>query len=462
MIERNLNLNPKQSLVWSMYYNNDGSFNHNCPQQLAFFGGIRSGKSFCTALLIHSFCLNFPNITALFSRNTYRQLVDTTVQQFLGDFPPDENSYVYKAADQKMMYSNGSQLLFRAYDSPDKILSMNLTCAAVTQAESMSEEMYLLLCGRLSDKGKGMPNVLILEGNPAESFVKYKFVHPFIELKKDQNLIDSGIHQYVKITAKDNEINLPKNYLETLHRLYPPDYISRFIDGDWSGLSDTIYTGLSDENIKQTPKIQDYWQTIVAFDHGTVNNSHMLWISKDEHGNIWVWDEWHKKNASISDLYNAANKNGRFLVVADYSIKTRQVRGDGYGSVWNDLLLYKNGLKLMESHKHDKQANIMLVNSLFHTGKLFFNPKCTTAIKEHKSYQWKKVKVTDSEHRKDNDKIEGTILKIHDHSVDACQYGIRYLNSQDVTNPHFIPYEKPKETLQQAMLRDHKNNQDWG
>ena len=80
------------------------------------------------------------------------------------------------------------------------------------------------------------------------------------------------------------------------------------------------------------------------------------------------------------------------------------------------------GLWLIDAIKKDKQANILLVNQYFHKNNLLIFEHCEYVWKQHKRYQYK--------HNKPEE-----VVKKDDHSVDAVQYALRYLDKIEVKGP---------------------------
>jgi hypothetical protein len=233
---------------------------------------------------------------------------------------------------------------------------------------------------------------------------------------------------------QDNEANLDPKYMEGLLRDYPQDYIERYIYGGWDRTSDRVYTAFKAHHI--TPKIwiQKHFYVCIGYDHAGINDTSLVWVAKDESGNMFICDEWHKSQAQFHEVCKALTRHGNLNIIADYSMKTPD---RDQGSWWLDL--QQQGFRLFEANKASKFDNILLVNKLFHQNKLFIFDTLDYVIKQHKGYKYKPARLNETENRREE------VVKKDDHSVDAVQYAVQYLKNIEVDSPAkvFAPIMKP-------------------
>ncbi len=433
-MERTIKLNSKQMDMFRMVFRDDGGlrldheYNH-----YAFFGAFRCGKSFLMMLISLMLCQTYAGCNGSIVRMTYGELADSCIVQYLEAFPPEENGYQYKTANREIIFSNRSRLTFRAFDTDSKIKSNNYDFVVLVQAEEIPESLYLQVIGRLSGQAIARP-LLFTEGNPADCHLKDLYIDSTKEFRSKQ-----GIY-FISGETADNEENLPKNYIENLKQNYPEDYLDRYLYGGWSKTSDRVYTALQDHHKIKDLVIQDHWVKIVGFDHGVVNDSAAVFCAKDEYGNVYVFDEWKKKGATLEDIHQACTQYGNLPIVADFSMKTGRV---DVASMWDDLMSL--GLHLIECTK-DKTANILLVNRAFHLNKLKIMDSCTYTWGQHKRYQYKRAAMTGTENRKEQ------VRKFDDHSCDALQYAMRYMQDIKVQGTDaFDSLARGRPTLKQMV-----------
>tara|TARA_A100001515_G_scaffold144747_1_gene149857 strand:+ start:849 stop:2159 length:1311 start_codon:yes stop_codon:yes gene_type:complete len=404
-----IKLNDKQSQVFRAIFDENMKIKPDCPTEVAYFGAFRCGKSLVMMMVAYYICRQYPNTNWLFCRGTYPELKDSVIPQFIELFPPDDYGYEYKQSDRVAKFDNNSVINFRAFDRDTKILSNEYSGATLCQAEEIPEPLFLMILGRLS--GSSLPKPLLFcEGNPADTWAKERY----IENKPDHVLFIEG-------TTFDNADNLPKNYIENLKLNYPADYIDRYLYGGWNRTSDRVYTAIADHHLIPRLKLEKHWYKCIGLDHGTINDTSLVWLCKSEYGSVYVYDEWHQKQASINDIVQAAKRYGNIPIIADYSMKTPD---RDYGSWWNDLKA--RGLRLIEARK-DKKANILLVNQMFHQNELYMFDSVKYVWDQHKKYRYKPVGLNEKENRSED------VIKKDDHSVDALQYAIRHLQDINVT-----------------------------
>ena len=390
------------------------SIRPDCPREISYFGGFRSGKSFCMSFALYLICLNYSGTKTIVIRQFLGELKDSSIVQFLDDFQ-DTKQFVWKKSDKNIVFNNGSQISFRSFsDDEHKIKSSAYEVALFCQAEQVPLSLFQQALGRLS--GVRLPKPLVFcEGNPSEGWCKDRYIETNKKELKRKGIL------FVEGTTYDNESNISKDYIATLLENYPQDYIDRYVFGTWDKTSARVYTALADHHKIDPIRIMPHHYRCIAFDHGVTNDSCLLFMAKDEHGKVYVYDEWTKKHASLNDIYQAANKYGRLPIVADTSIKQTTVRGgDEFGSVYGDLAAM--GLWLIDAIKKDKAANILLVNSYFHQNKLHIFRQCEYTWNQHKRYQYR------------HDKKE-EVVKKDDHACDSLQYGLRHLQTITTTGP---------------------------
>jgi phage terminase large subunit len=370
-------------------------------------------------MIAYYIVVNYPNTNWLFCRATYPELKDSVIPQFLELFPPEHHGYEYKSDARLAKFPNKSTINFRAFDRDSKILSNEYSGATLCQGEELAKALFLMILGRLS--GDSMPKpLLFVEGNPADSWCKERYVenkpdHPADSWCKERYVENKPDHiLFVEGTTFDNQSNLPENYIENLKLNYPPDYIDRYLYGGWNRTSDRVYTALMDHHIIPPITRHNYYYTMICMDHGTVNDTSMVWMCKDESDN-------------------------KLPIVADYSMKAGDTR---HISFWDDLK--RHGLRLIEAKK-DKTANILMVNQGFHTNKLYIFNHLDYVIQQHKRYQYKRAGLSDTEDRKEE------VVKKDDHSVDAVQYGYRHIKDIKVKSPA----DAFRPDIRQKTLRDY-------
>lgn len=121
-------------------------------------GGYGSGKTFAGSLLGILLCLKFPGIRGLVGAQTYTLVRDTTLQTY---FEHLENMNFKEGVDfewssslQKLTFRNGSEILFRHFDEPNKLKSLNLGFVEIEEMSDIPYDTFKMLVSRMRQKQK--------------------------------------------------------------------------------------------------------------------------------------------------------------------------------------------------------------------------------------------------------------------------------------------------------------------
>ena len=257
----------------------------------ALMGPIGSGKSVacCMELLLKAHQQepdHFGRRKSRFAiiRNTYRELIDTTMQTFF-DWIPKGPPGLYLAKDMKYYYnlnlSDGTtinaEFLFRALDKPTdikKLLSLELTGGWINEAREIPKAVMDMLIGRLgryprSIEGAGPTwHGLIMDTNPPDSdHWWYRLFEEDVTPSYHLFRQPSGVSPEAENTA-----HLPAEYYTNMVEGKDQEWINVYVHGMYGFVSDgkPIYMEYNDDthfaDIKYEP---DYRQNIyIGIDFG--------------------------------------------------------------------------------------------------------------------------------------------------------------------------------------------------
>jgi len=475
-----ITLNPLQLEVFNKILTQSATLQDDCPEEISVFGGFGNGKSLVVMLITYILCRTYTKTKWIFCRATGPQLDDSVIAQFKDLFPEEISGYRFKVKDKEAHFKNGSIIFFRAFDGERvrRVLSTSYDGASICQAEEIYHTLFLQIFGRL--RGKVLPKkILLLEGNPDDSWPKKRYIDVLKSEKKAEYLScdcskeetdikhtinltilpkeehirrsytlskicdrcnkKKATRFYIEATSAVNRKNLPDGYIDRLKANYPPEWFSRYVLSEWDKTTDKVWPEFKmDFHVVNPFEIKSHWYKAIAFDHGIVNPSAMLWGCVDENKNLYIYDEFYEKGQLPDDLVKANLKYGPIPTVADTSIKTPDKKN--FGTLWDDLK--RQGMNLVEAKKN-KTFNILLVNQLLHQKRLFIFRNCVHLIEEIEGYKWKKADIAGQENRKEE------VVKKDDHACDALQYLVRYLKDIKVIDPTLIPVE---ETLHHATV----------
>jgi PBSX family phage terminase large subunit len=225
----------------------------NYPRDIALYqGGYGSGKTFCGSLLGILFCLKYPGVTGLVGAQTYRLLEDTTMKQYfehLNNMGFREGyHYEYNSSKDKLLLKNGSEILFRHLQEPNKLKSLNLAFVELEEMSDTPESTFKMLISRLRQKIKpewrknGFKYRLFGHTNPESSkgwIYKY-----FVEQKPDN-------YRLIHAPTTQNTF-LEPDYVESMKELYDEEYYRINVLGEFGDYtSGLIVKNFSNENIKE-------------------------------------------------------------------------------------------------------------------------------------------------------------------------------------------------------------------
>lgn len=294
---------------------------------LGLFGGVGNGKTRFGCMAIQQDALSVPGALCLVGRNTFPQLVASTLEVYLQVVKQwDPSGHFWKFRESPKMditYWNGSVVLFRSATNPDDFLGPNLTSAYLDQSEQIEEDIFKALTGRI--RRPGGRNRIIVTGNPAGVDWNYKFfnIGDCDEVAIQEAISTNGWHDHVSgenvdrrmITAPSmaNMENLPPDYIPSMIRSNGPEWVKRFIKGSWfltdSGIWDVSKVMLYDK----LPKIV---ATFVGCDPAfSVNDaaceSALVVIGVGDDGYLYVLEVLHGRWRTaklLEEMYNVCKR----------------------------------------------------------------------------------------------------------------------------------------------------------
>jgi hypothetical protein len=182
-------------------------------------------------------------------RNTYRELLDTTVATFFTWVPQESGhwSNLNMSFNLKQALPDGTtmetEFLFRALDKPDdikKLLSLEITAAWINEGREIALSVFDMVQGRV---GRYPPPVLgvqptffgvIIDTNPPD--IDHWFYTTFeVDIAKNHKVFKqpSGTSPQA-----ENIENLPRNYYENISSKKTKEWISVYVEGKYGFIAD--------------------------------------------------------------------------------------------------------------------------------------------------------------------------------------------------------------------------------
>jgi len=358
-------------------------------------GGVGSGKTYGIALKALSLLLNpkYKGIFGLIGAQTYPLLRDTTLREFIAITTPLNVIKQYNKTEQHFKFHNGSELIFRAFDDPNKLKSLNLGFCGVEEMTDIPEEIFKMLRTRM--RQDRMPGCIFGATNPG-TFGNWVYKY-FME----KPIANSEV---VYSVSADNH-HLPAVYLEDLETLKAsnPEYYERMVMGKWGSLEGVIYNLPMAQRIpREEMPVQNHFHRVIAgLDFGFTHPTAMCIMGQREDTH-YLFNEHYQHKMTSSEICEMVKKKVDLydieVVYCDYSRP----------EIIEDL--QRAGVPAVQCIK-DVFDGIMHVKSLIGNKQLYVARECLYALREFDSYIWD-VKNT----------VKEVPLKVNDDMADAIRY----------------------------------------
>jgi PBSX family phage terminase large subunit len=398
---------------------------HESPAKYkCYMGGVGSGK---TTALVWEALLNsieFEDNYGLVGRFTYPELRDTTMFEFF-QILPDELVLEFKKTEHKLVLKNGSTIIFRHLEDPDKIKSLNLGFFAVDEMTEIPENVFLMLQSRLRRNNVPRRTGFGSTNPEGQDWVYNKFLVQHA---------DDPRYLLVRAPTTENPY-LPDDYVDDLISSFPETWQRRYIYGDPTAFSGQIVTTWNPRvHIIKPFDIPESWTRLVGLDHGTNNPTAVLWAAVHPEGFIIIYREhyvagqiveWHVRK--IHELNGADNITWWY---ADPSIFNKTLQDPKRGLYSEADIYAEHGIHFMPGD-NDVKSGLDLLISSFNVDERLINPftgkqgsprvfifaDCTNTIREIPQYRWKEQRVR-GRYRNQPEEPE----KANDHTVDVVRY----------------------------------------
>lgn len=395
------------------------------------FGGYGSGKTTTTRQEFYKHLAITPNGTGLIGANISAQYEQTIKRDIEADFPVGlvkdvsvKNSYIE--------FINGYRLMFRPFDDPGKLRSLNLDFLAIVEGSEVDDQIFIIGKTRVrntaatsqkrdsngnpvfgyTEQGVAIPIIdgdwrtIITESNPDAGWIKTNVLLPssFIQINGDSvdkyepnpEIADPAISSHVTTTACNQF--LPPSYIQDTSKGRPQWWINRYLLGSFTYAEGLVYPAAlhndktGKHHIIPTAPIPRHWKRIHANDYGLSDKTGLLWGAIDEdRGALVIYREWYENNRNIAEIADAV-KRGNSDVPDGGWIRPHIIDPkSGVKRDYNKKSLIDHFLEYGISYTPGQvnvDARVFKTNTMFEQDRIYIMDCCPNLIAELKDYKF--------------------------------------------------------------------------
>ena len=413
---------------------------HNSNLDVCVYqGGFGSGKTFAGSLLGVLLALKFPKILGLVGAQTYSLVRDTTLASYFNHLETmgfrEGSDFNFNKSLQRLEFKNGSRVMFRHFDEPNKLKSLNLGFAEIEEMSDIPEETFKMLLGRMRQPIA-----------PNWKNFKYRiFGHTNPESRRSwiyRNFVENKKSNYRIIIAPTTENKfLPKNFCEDLKSAYDEKYYKMNVLGQFDNCENSlIVKDFSPENIRAV----EYKPHTTLHLTCDFNVDPMCWLIAQLEGNcVFFIDEIALENATTTDaarvfLSRYGKHQGGIVINGDASGDNRSTVSEYTNYVILRNLLFAHGHKNLEIAlrrynppiKNRIHAFCSKVKNFKGECTLFVDPRCEKLLYNMYNLKYREgssqLDLPTFHQVKGSSRFAGGGVKFLGHPFDAASYLVEY------------------------------------
>lgn len=340
---------------------------HNNPLDVAIYqGGYGSGKTWCGALLGIMLAKKYAGSRGLVGAKEYELVRKTTLVTYLEHLESlgyrEGVHYSYNKVDKIIKFKNGSEILFSAFDDPERFKSLNLHWAEIEEASQIDDASFKQLLGRLRNtyRGKDWKNFRYrLFGHTNPQSDKGWIWRRFVEQKQE--------NYRLILAPTTNNIYLPEHFIKSLKDNFDEEYYKINVLGEFGDYSSgLVVKGFSDSNLKHLKYVPNLPLHITC----DFNVDPMCWvlayIDKD---NVYYFDELVIEKTTteqcIQELIRRYPKHEAEIIInGDASGDNRTTQSEFTNYAIIRKVLYNHGYDRKQVKFHLRDYNPPILNRI--------------------------------------------------------------------------------------------------
>ncbi len=262
----------------------------------AYIGGIGAGKTYagCMDSILYQ-ALEKPGSLGVIVAPTYPMLRDATMRTFFAIIPR-EIIKDWTKNDAHLQLINGSEILFRSADNPDRLRGPTITWFYIDEAAYCKAETWDIMIGRLREAKYDRAG--FVTGTPRGFNWVYEI---FAKTKRAE-------YEVIHARTVDNT-HLPQDYIESLKVAYTGTFALQELGGVFVAFEGLVYPDFNRfSNIVPASSFQGktWKQVVCGVDFGWTNPTAFVVIGQAGDGTVSVLDEIHRSNMKPEDIVASA------------------------------------------------------------------------------------------------------------------------------------------------------------
>jgi len=415
------------------------------------FGGYGTGKTTTSREEVFKHLLITENANVLVGANVSAQYEQTIKRELENDIPA---AFVksYSVKHQYMDLKNGARLMWRSFDDPGKLRSLNLSMFVIVEGSETTLETLSQLKTRTRNRVATTPkydeegNLVyvdaertvaaidkdwrrgIIESNPDSGYIRTDIlmvsdkIHMYGGIKdiyfQDEQRIDKNISSYVAATNANKY--LPENFEEELRKNKPDWWIKRFLQGSFQFSEGLVYPSAM-SHIVDDFEIPKHWKRLIAFDYGLYDPARFVYVAIDDRTGIaYAYRNDHTDNKNVHELaeiYKEGTKDipdGGLYTAPLIDPKSGFKRDFNKNTLAN--LMLDEGI-YFQPGAINVDARVIRMNTYLEAGKLKIFRSCNYLIDELKEYKFKERTLDASSDKQANKPVDK-----NNHSINALEW----------------------------------------
>ncbi len=264
----------------------------------AMFSGRRGGKTYASCVKAFLYAMSNPGALICLTAPTYKALEDITLATWKDIFGVllKEKRWEFKAREMSIVFPNGSKILLRPSDEPDKLRGLTLAAFGMDEAAiSNQHEAFQVLQATLSQVG--FPHIGWVTTTPRgiRSWLYQRWVKNQL---KDGAELDPSEYTRFQAHTRDN-IYLTKEYMTSLVTSYGnTKWAQQELEGEFVAFEGQAFPEFDEKvHVQRPPVGMKFKREVAGFDWGAVRPSAIIECQMSQGGKVYVTREWYQRRA---------------------------------------------------------------------------------------------------------------------------------------------------------------------